>query len=339
MYIDNTHSQFLLKSLSLLRQDEELCDVELRVGDTRVFGHKVVLAAVSDYFKAMFTGRMEESIVRTVNLHDVDEKSVSLLVDFAYSGHVSINNSNVESLLLSANMLQVSKVVTACSDFLVKQLHPSNCLGFFEFADKLALPSLKKICFCFAVDNFTDLVCYEEFLSSGINTLKKLLSSDKLNVVDEKAVFLALERWILHDKSRLEDFQKLFGYIRTFHLSPKFLSYLLTHQLVTESNGYLQLQLHAVLNSKRNSFRLLDEDFKNAQCIRRGSNHVVVIGGKDSYLNPLNSVSKLNVKTGNWKMCSCLPEPRLCASATYKNGMSMFFMMCFYLVYIFLLRS
>ena len=50
MYIDKDHSQFLLKGLSLLRQNEDLCDVELRVGDSSVFAHKVVLAAVSEYF-------------------------------------------------------------------------------------------------------------------------------------------------------------------------------------------------------------------------------------------------------------------------------------------------
>ncbi len=50
------HSEQLLQGLQLLRQDHELCDIVLRVGDAKIHAHKVVLASISPYFKAMFTG-------------------------------------------------------------------------------------------------------------------------------------------------------------------------------------------------------------------------------------------------------------------------------------------
>ena len=38
-------------------------------------------------------------------------------------------------LLPAANLLQLSDVKDACCEFLVTQLHPSNCLGIRAFAD------------------------------------------------------------------------------------------------------------------------------------------------------------------------------------------------------------
>ena len=38
-------------------------------------------------------------------------------------------------LLPAANLLQIVDVKEACCEYLVKQLHPSNCLGIRAFAD------------------------------------------------------------------------------------------------------------------------------------------------------------------------------------------------------------
>ena len=42
---------------------------------------------------------------------------------------------NLQILLPAANLLQIIDVKEACCDFLVTQLHPSNCLGIRAFAD------------------------------------------------------------------------------------------------------------------------------------------------------------------------------------------------------------
>ena len=40
------------------------------------------------------------------------------LINFAYSGKVKIDSSNVQSLLVGASFLQLAKVREACADFL-----------------------------------------------------------------------------------------------------------------------------------------------------------------------------------------------------------------------------
>ena len=63
-----------------------LADVTLVVEDKTVLAHKVLLAAASDYFAAMFTGNMIESEMETVELQGLEFTALQLLVDFCYTG-------------------------------------------------------------------------------------------------------------------------------------------------------------------------------------------------------------------------------------------------------------
>lgn len=55
---DIIHSQQLIARMNKLRKAEHLCDVTLKVDQTLFPAHRLVLAAVSDYFAAMFTGEV-----------------------------------------------------------------------------------------------------------------------------------------------------------------------------------------------------------------------------------------------------------------------------------------
>ena len=59
-------------------------------------------------------------------------------------GKLEIAEENVEKIMSAANMLQLPAVVDAGCSFLVKQLHPSNCLGIRSFADLQHCQSLYK---------------------------------------------------------------------------------------------------------------------------------------------------------------------------------------------------
>ena len=56
-YTDVAHSKDLLAVLQCLRSREELCDVILLVGYSRIPAHRAILAGSSPYFRAMFAGK------------------------------------------------------------------------------------------------------------------------------------------------------------------------------------------------------------------------------------------------------------------------------------------
>ena len=55
---DAAHNKELLAVFNSLREQEELCDVTLRVGASRILAHRVILAGSSPYFRAMFTSEL-----------------------------------------------------------------------------------------------------------------------------------------------------------------------------------------------------------------------------------------------------------------------------------------
>lgn len=69
-----------------------------------------------------------------VELHDIDVQSLKQLIDFAYTGEIDITEENVQVLLPASSLLQIQSVREACCKFLLRQLHPSNCLGIRSFA-------------------------------------------------------------------------------------------------------------------------------------------------------------------------------------------------------------
>lgn len=101
-----------------IRREGKLCDVTLTVGDHSLTAHRIVLAANIPYFRAMFTHNMVESRQSTIPMSCIDSSALESLVNFAYTGRVSISTSNVQNLMLGAFYLQLSKVGEACAEFL-----------------------------------------------------------------------------------------------------------------------------------------------------------------------------------------------------------------------------
>ena len=66
----NTHAKSILNSMNSLRKSNTFCDVTLRVEQKDFPAHRIVLAACSDYFCAMFTSEVRgESSPRRWNPH------------------------------------------------------------------------------------------------------------------------------------------------------------------------------------------------------------------------------------------------------------------------------
>lgn len=59
----NSHAKSILNAMNALRKSNTLCDITLRVDNTDFPAHRIVLAACSDYFCAMFTSEVKVSAI------------------------------------------------------------------------------------------------------------------------------------------------------------------------------------------------------------------------------------------------------------------------------------
>ncbi len=64
-------------------------------------------------------------------------------------------------------------VKDACCKFLMKQLHPANCLGIRRFADTHSCEDLLSLSHSFALQNFVDVCDTEEFLLLSFKDVSK----------------------------------------------------------------------------------------------------------------------------------------------------------------------
>uniref|UniRef100_A0A1A8P3Y5 Kelch repeat and BTB (POZ) domain containing 3 n=1 Tax=Nothobranchius rachovii TaxID=451742 RepID=A0A1A8P3Y5_9TELE len=196
--VSETHGLQLLCVLRSFRERGLLFDFIIRVQEQSFPCHRCVLAACSDFFRAMFEVDMRECGDGSVTLHQCPVAVASFL-DFAYSGETLINDGNVDMLFQISSFLQVSILSRACSDFLIGSMDLSNCLSLLSLGEAYGSASLLHNANEFVVQNFYDLSKTQEFLDMQKNILEACLKSDALNVPSEEAVIMALLRWIRQD--------------------------------------------------------------------------------------------------------------------------------------------
>ncbi|XP_038210647.1 kelch-like ECH-associated protein 1B isoform X2 [Zerene cesonia] len=213
-----------MKMLFTMRSHHMLTDVVLEVGNELFHVHKVVLAAGSPYFKAMFTSGLKECEMSRVRLQGVCPSAMAWLVYFMYTGNIRITEVTVCQLLPAATMFQISNVIDACCAFLERQLDPSNAIGIANFAEQHGCIDLKNKANQFIERNFIQVCQEEEFLQLTAPELICLIRKDELNVREEREVYNAVLSWLKYDEDkRYARMEHILQAVRCQYLTPSFL--------------------------------------------------------------------------------------------------------------------
>ncbi|XP_066272286.1 kelch-like protein 24a [Branchiostoma lanceolatum] len=212
----NPHAGSLLQGLQGLQSNNLLTDVILCVSKKEIPCHRNVLAACSDYFRAMFCNGHRESKEHKVTIHEVSPGALQLLVDYAYTSEVTITEDNAEKLLEGADFFQILPVRDACVTFICNNLSAKDCLQMMQVGNTLSCPDLEKnasLC-ALKLKEFTAVSKTPEFLSLTKDQLITLISSDDLNA-SEETVYTAVMTWINHDtRKRMKEMRELMELVR-----------------------------------------------------------------------------------------------------------------------------
>lgn len=263
---DTAHSAALLAQLKSFYDARLLCDVTIEVvtpgsgpGTGRLFScNRNVLAAACPYFKSMFTGGMYESQQASVTIHDVDAESFEVLVDYCYTGRVSLSEANVQRLYAASDMLQLEYVREACASFLARRLDLTNCTAILKFADAFDHHKLRSQAQSFIAHNFKQLsrmgsIREETLADLTLAQLLAVLRLDSLDVESEKTVCHVAVQWLeAAPKERGPSAAEVFKCIRWAHFPAEdqdYLGGLLTKPIVKKycldviEGALLQLRL------------------------------------------------------------------------------------------------
>lgn len=304
------HTERMMEKMEAYFYQNKLCDVTLVAGQVRIPAHRLVLCAASDYFAAMFNSGLSETNLGEVVLKDVDPDALAVLIRYVYSGKLEIKEETVENLLSTSALLQFNSVVADCSAFLVKRLHPSNCIGISRFADSQGCLELQGVANDFVSENFVDVINNQEFLSLPSEELAKLLTRDDLNVPSEEMVFHSLILWARHNRNSLQSLPKLLECVRLPLLIPQFL----VDQV--QNNEFLHDDLQCqLLIMEAMKYHLLPERRLSMQsALTKPRNSTVgvlyAVGGMDSAKGAV-SMEKYDLRTNRWTQMENMNGRRL----------------------------
>ena len=217
------HSEVLLFKCAQFRDEGQFIDVRLKVREDIFPAHRIVLAANSDYFHAMFTDGMKESTQEVIELKDerISPDALKIVMDSIYTGDLRVNAENVFEVLAAADHLQVTTVVQQCCDFLKREfiqlrLDLHNYCLLCTVADRHGLKDLQEAAEKKMASMYVNVCENEEFLTHiGADQLFSLLSRDDLNAPSETFVFKSVMQWIKHKKEeRMAVAAKVIGAVR-----------------------------------------------------------------------------------------------------------------------------
>uniref|UniRef100_UPI00398EC931 kelch-like protein 6 n=1 Tax=Pristiophorus japonicus TaxID=55135 RepID=UPI00398EC931 len=218
---DTGLSAVLQSGLENLRLERSLTDVVLCVDGREFSCHRVVLAAASSYFRAMFCNDLKEKHEEKIVIKGVDADTMQALLDYTYTSKVYITRQNVQRILEAASLFQFLRMVDACASFLTEALHPDNCVGILRLADTHSLDSLKRCVQGYIVQNFPQVLTHEEFLELPAEILSEILGSDELYVTEEEQVFETVTRWVRYrEPERRQQLCQVLRHVRLPLLDP-----------------------------------------------------------------------------------------------------------------------
>ncbi|EGT31030.1 CBN-KEL-8 protein [Caenorhabditis brenneri] len=236
-YENQKQSAEIMRQMQILREDEELCDVELIVEGSVIRAHRYILAAASPYFKAMFTNGMVETKKVTIKMEELPFESMEIIVNYIYTDKIAITINNVHQLIFTATILQMDVIVGACQEYLTTMITSHNCLALYHFAETYNCATLKSSTDDFAAEQFGCIRRSPDFKSISFHHLKRLLNRSDLNVTEEQDVFEAIVFWVDSDpKERMKHFPELFETMRLHLIGWNYLCEVIkTHRYVKES--------------------------------------------------------------------------------------------------------
>ena len=87
----------------------------------------MVLSACSDYFRAMFTDPMRERSQDEIQLSGIDAEGLELVLEYIYTSKLSLDLSNIQTVLSTATHLQILQVTFLQIDFTRIRISFSIC--------------------------------------------------------------------------------------------------------------------------------------------------------------------------------------------------------------------
>ena len=261
-------------------------DVIIAAGDSKVFASRLVLSCYSNRFRSMFLSSIRQE---TFSLECCD-KSLKQLVDYIYTGDISIDGHNVMNLLTTSDFLEIEDVKRYCFECLESALTANNCLKIFTMSILYGnQSSLQQKTYEAISDNFDQIFEAGSFKHLSKEDLIFLISRLNRLKVKETSLFKAIVKWSSHEDVRKEAFTTVFQCLDLHRLPPEFLTDVVSHEnLVKQSSECLNMVVNCFTEKSSDERLKVTENLK-----------LISIGGiRSKFVVKVHNLLGYHYKTG-----------------------------------------
>ena len=172
-------------------------DIILKCEGKSFPANKIILAASSPYFSALFSDCwQEEGDGSEASLHAVSAIGLAEVLHSMYGRPARLSLATVAQVVQAADFLQVAAVTRTCKVFLSRSLQPGNVLGISEVARQFRLGGLEAECDDMILNRLKEVAATKEFLLLEFPRLESILGDDRLAVSSEGVVWSSALVWL-----------------------------------------------------------------------------------------------------------------------------------------------
>ncbi|VDM64720.1 unnamed protein product [Angiostrongylus costaricensis] len=182
------HTGFLSDNIGSLFMNHDFSDVVFIVDGEKFPAHKVLLAARSEYFRALLYGGMKESDEGEIVLEETNVFAFRILLR-------SYKEEQVMEILGLAHKYGFVKLQNAIADYLKAILNNKNLCTIFNISQLYFLNDLTEYCLVFADQNATEILTTQGFLQLSLNAITQLIARDSF-CASEIDIFCAICEWV-----------------------------------------------------------------------------------------------------------------------------------------------
>lgn len=142
---------------------ERFSDVTLIVEEKEIKAHKIVLAARSPVFDAMFNSTMKENLESRVDIDDFSYDEIQELLRYIYTGKVPKLQEQTNRLLVMSDKYDLAELKTMCEQALGANLSIETAGSMLILADTYDAAQLKAHAMQFILCNATETMETEQW--------------------------------------------------------------------------------------------------------------------------------------------------------------------------------
>ncbi|CAF0889572.1 unnamed protein product [Adineta ricciae] len=193
------HTSVLSGDFGKLYNQSDYSDIELIVEAERFCAHRVILAARSEYFRALLYGGLRESQHdnRTIEIKECKAAAFKLLLQYIYTGRISLIKEKEDVLIDLLGLVHqyvFEELENSLSIYLKSILSLNNVCIIYDTACLYELHALQQHCAQF-IDNYaTEIIKTSEFLALSADAFASIISRDSFHC-PEIEIFYAVKNW------------------------------------------------------------------------------------------------------------------------------------------------